>query len=298
MTDFHCGYIALIGRPNVGKSTLFNAMLGQKISITAPRPQTTRHQVLGIKTSENAQFIFVDTPGLQKEPGKKSINRYMNRAARSVIQDVDVVLFLIESHKLNGEDLHLIDIFKQQSVTPIVVINKLDLKKNKNELLPLIEKLHVQLPESEIIPLSALKKDNIETLEKSIKAALPIADPVFPGDQITDRSMRFFAAEIIREKLFRMLQQELPYSLTVDVSTYEESEKIVKIQANIWVERNSQKGIVIGKSGQQLKEVGKRARADIENMIDKKVYLELWVKVKENWGDDEAALNKFGYGDV
>ena len=298
MPDFHCGYIALIGRPNVGKSTLFNAMLGQKISITAPRPQTTRHQVLGIKTTKNSQFVFVDTPGLQKNPGKKSINRYMNRAARSVIQDVDVVVFLIESHKLKDEDLHLIDIFKEQSVMPIVVINKLDLKKNKNELLPLIEVLHSKLPESDIIPLSALKKDNIETLENTIMASLPIADPIFPDDQITDRGMRFFAAEIIREKLFRMLQQELPYSLTVDVTNYEESDKLVKIQANIWVERKSQKGIVIGKSGQQLKEVGKRARADIERMIDKKVYSELWVKVKENWGDDEAALNKFGYGDI
>jgi GTP-binding protein Era len=294
MNDFRCGYIALVGRPNVGKSTLLNRILGQKISITSRRPQTTRHRVLGIKSQPAAQLIYVDTPGIHDFSGR-AMNRHMNRTASSVLQDVDVVVFLVDGLHWTADDDLVLKKLGQITSPVILAVNKIDLLGNREELLPRLQVLSEKYRFLHIIPISAGKGDNVGELEAAIERLLPLAPPLFPEDQVTDRSVRFLAAELVREKLFRKLGKELPYGLTVEIEQFKSDTNITHIHALIWVERKSQKYIVIGKQGRMLKEVGIEARRDIEVLIDGKVNLKLWVKVKEGWADDERALHSLGY---
>ncbi|MCH7881105.1 MAG: GTPase Era [Proteobacteria bacterium] len=292
---FRTGYVALIGKPNTGKSTLMNALIGTKLSITAHRPQTTRHQILGIKTTGTYQCIFVDTPGLHDD-NHKAIHRYMNRAAASMFADADLICVLLEVRRFNRNDEKILQrVSKFDKV--IIVLNKID-QLAKEACLPVMKQIAEVAPGREIVPVSALKGDNLDRLEALIVSQLPPGAPQFPHDQITDKSTRFIAAEIIREKLFRVLKQELPYSITVNIDHYKEEADITRISATIWVERSSQKGIVIGKNGSLLKKIGTLARKDIEHLVDNRVYLQLWVKIREDWADDEKALASFGYSDA
>ena len=292
---FKSGYVALIGKPNTGKSTLMNALIGEKVSITAHRPQTTRHQILGIKTTQSYQCIFVDTPGIH-DNNKKLIHRYMNRAATSILPDVDLICVLLEVKYFNKDDEKILNRVKDFDKV-VIVLNKID-QISKLDSLPIMRRIAEYAPGREIVPVSALEKENLDRLERLIISRLPEAVPRFPDDQITDKSMRFIAAEIIREKLFRLLKQELPYSITVSVDHYKEEADLVRISATIWVERKSQKGIVIGKNGSLLKKIGTQAREDIQRLVENKVYLQLWVKIREDWADDEQSLAAFGYSDA
>lgn len=294
--EFRSGYIALIGRPNVGKSTLMNFILGQKISITSHRPQTTRHRILGIKTTDTVQSVYVDTPGIHDNE-KKAMNRYMNRTAGSSFKDVDVIVLLVEAMKWTNEDELVIKRLQNVSVPVVLAVNKVDQIKKKDQLLPFIEKIKNKYEFKDIIPLSAIKGDNIESFEKLIAEYLPESEAFYSEDQITDRSQKFMAAEIIREKLMRNLEKELPYNLTVEIEKFTHDGKLIDIAAVIWVERDNQKAIVIGKNGAQLKSIGTKARIDMEKMFEDKVFLQLWVKVKSGWSDDERALNSLGYTD-
>ncbi|EKD77553.1 MAG: hypothetical protein ACD_42C00297G0003 [uncultured bacterium] len=287
------GYVAIIGKPNVGKSTLMNTILGKKISITSRKPQTTRHRISGIKTTESSQMIFVDTPGLHQEQ-KKEINRVMNRVARTVLGEVDVILFLIEAMRWDNDDASVLRQLKSTKLPVILVINKIDEIKNKMELLPFIENLSKQFEFKKIVPVSAKTGLQVDELEKTITPFLPHKGDLFPPEQFTDRSDRFIAAEFVREKLMRSLGEEIPYALTVTVEAMEEEDDMVKIAVVIWVARESQKSIVIGKNGSVLKKVGTLAREALELYFDKKVFLKSWVKVKENWSDDQRALGEFG----
>jgi len=291
---FRCGYIALVGRPNVGKSTLLNRILGQKISITSRRPQTTRHRVLGIKTRASAQLIYVDTPGIHDYSGR-AMNRHMNRTASNVLLDVDVVVFLVDVYKWLNDDELVLKKIASIDCPVILAVNKIDLLANRDELLPQLQQLSGKYSFEQVIPISATKGDNIDALESAIETLLPQAPAMFPEDQVTDRSVRFLAAELVREKLFRKLGRELPYGLTVEIESFKSEPGITHIHALIWVERKSQKTIVIGRQGRLLKEVGIEARKDIEALIDGKVNLKLWVKIKEGWADDERALRSLGY---
>ena len=276
--DSRCGYVGLIGRPNVGKSTLLNRILGQKISITSRRPQTTRHRVLGIKTEDSVQTIYVDTPGIHAFSGR-AMNRHMNRAAIRALQDIDIVVFLVEGVRWMPDDELVLEKLQGLECPVILAVNKIDLLDSKDVLLPGLQALSEKHAFHQIIPISARKGDNIPALESCITSLLPVAPMMFPQDQVTDRSVRFLAAELVREKLFRMLGKELPYGLTVAIEQFRSEANITHIHALIWVERKSQKTIVIGKQGRVLKEVGQQARRDIEELIDKKVNLKLWVKV-------------------
>lgn len=294
--SFHCGYVAIVGRPNVGKSTLLNRILGQKISITANRPQTTRHRILGVKTTQNSQVIYVDTPGLHLG-GKRAINRYMNRAASGSIVDVDVVVFVVDALKWTDEDEYVLGKLKHTTVPVFLVVNKIDSIQNKEDLLPHLQALSAKREYQQIIPISAQTGEGVERLELNIESILPVSLPFFPEDQITDRSERFLAAELVREKLVRNLTQELPYSTTVEIEKFSIENGVRHIHAVIWVEREGQKGIIIGKKGQQLKRIGELARKDMERAFDGKVFLQLWVKVRTGWSDDERALRSLGYQD-
>jgi GTP-binding protein Era len=299
MTDtlFRSGYIAIIGRPNVGKSTLINRILGQKLCITSRRPQTTRHRILGIKTTEQGQFIYVDTPGLHSD-NKKAMNRYMNRAAASSIEDVDVVLFVVEGLKWTDEDQKVLKRLQNDAKAPVIlVLNKADKLADKAALLPQIETLSQQFDFAAVVPISARKGMNTDLLEQEITKLMPEGELIYDEDQLTDRSSRFLAAEIVREKLFRFLGQELPYSLTVEVELFEEDDGMYRIGAVVYVERSGQKSIVIGKKGEQLKLIGKEARLEMEQLFGCKVFLQIWVKVREGWSDNERMLKNLGYQD-
>ncbi|HSJ48006.1 MAG TPA: GTPase Era [Gammaproteobacteria bacterium] len=297
MTDvFRSGYVALVGRPNVGKSTLLNRILGQKVSITSRRPQTTRHRILGIKTGAQVQAVYVDTPGLHRG-GKRAMNRYMNRAATDALQDVDVVVFVVEGTRWTDEDELVLEKLRQVSCPVILAINKIDRVVDKKALLPYLQQVSRHMDFSQIIPLSAKQGSQVGELEQAVEALLPESTPFYPEDQVTDRSMRFMAAELVREKLFRKLGQELPYGITVEIEQFKEEDGLFRINALIWVERDSQKAIVIGKQGALLREVGRESRIDMEEAFGQKVFLELWVKVKEGWADDERALRSLGYDD-
>lgn len=295
-TRQHCGYVAIIGRPNVGKSTLLNNILGMKLSITSRKPQTTRHQILGVKTTDNIQVIYVDTPGIHQRRGT-AINKYMNRAATSVLNDVDVILFVVQVKQWTEEDQAIIEKLASVSCPVVLVVNKMDKLSSKKELLPLIDELSSHYDFAEIIPVSAMNGMNVDVLEQKILPLLPENDHFYPDDQVTDRSMRFLASEIIREKLVRELGQELPYTSTVDIDKYIEDEDLVRIHATIYVESTGQKAIIIGKKGARLKSIGTAARQDISKMIDSKVYINLWVKVREGWSNDERALRGLGYSE-
>lgn len=292
-----CGFIAIVGKPNVGKSTLMNRLLGQKISITSEKPQTTRHRILGIKTVAKKQFVYIDTPGMHKNI-KHAINRYMNRSASSVLQDADIVVFVVEALRWTHEDEQVLKKLNKCKSPVLLVINKIDLIKDKDRMLPFISVITEKRTFTEVIPLSSQTGDNLDTLEEVVGQYLPTGAALFPEDQITDKSERFLAAEIIREKLARKLRQEIPYALTVEIEDFKDQDKLIHIDAVIWVERSTQKGIVIGKDGSGLKTIGKRARIDMENLFDKKVFLNLWVKVKEGWTDNEKNLQSFGYSDI
>ncbi len=291
------GYVAIVGRPNVGKSTLLNKILQQKISITSSKPQTTRHRVLGIKTTAEAQTVYVDTPGLHKAE-KKAMNRIMNRTAAKTLNEVDVILLVVDSTVWTEEDEMVYLRAKQSNVPTILVINKIDKIKNKEKLLPILQQKSKMNFFNEIIPVSAKSGKQVEHLEHAIQQFLPDGIAYYPEDQITDRSSRFLVAEIIREKLMRQMGQEIPYSTTVQIEQFQEEEKMSRIAAIIWVERDSQKNMVIGKQGLRLKEIGKQARQDIEKLLLSKVYLQLWVKVKEGWSDNERSLQSLGYGEL
>lgn len=291
-----CGYVAIVGRPNVGKSTLLNHMLGQKISITSRKPQTTRHRVLGIKTEQGVQSIFVDTPGLHKD-SSKAINRYMNRAASSTITGVDVVVFVVEKDRWGEDDEWVLEQVKRANCPVILAVNKVDQVKDKSVLLPHLQLLEQQMAFDEIVPVSAVNGTNLDSLQACINERLPEGIPLFPEDQITDRSERFMAAELVREKIMRQLGAEVPYSMTVEIEEFNDSGKSLHIGALILVEREGQKRIVIGNKGSRLRLIGQEARIDMETMFERKVMLKLWVKVKSGWSDDERALRSLGYND-
>jgi GTP-binding protein Era len=293
-TATQCGYVAIIGRPNVGKSTLLNRILGKKISITSPKPQTTRNQILGIKTQDHIQTIYIDTPGVH-ESEERAMNRYLNRLATSVIVDADVVVFMIEAMQWHKEDDMVLDKLKQTKSPVILVINKVDTIKDKSQLLLFIDKIKTKMEFAAIVPLSARQTDDVVALEKLIANYLPEGPQLFPGDEITDKSVRFHVAELIREKLIQATEQEVPYSTVVEIEDYKETDKLDEISAIIWVEREGQKPIVIGKNGERLKRIGTLARKDIEKYLGRKVFLRLWVKVKSGWTDDERALRSLGY---
>ncbi len=294
---FRSGYVAIIGRPNVGKSTLINRVLGQKLCITSRRPQTTRHRILGIKTDDDSQLIYVDTPGLHIDD-KKAMNRYMNRAAASSIDDVDVILFVVDGMNWTDEDEKVLERLKVSAKAPVIlVINKMDKLADKEVMLPHIQKLSAQFDYANVFPISARKGMNLDELEKQIKQLVPEGDLIFPEDQITDRSSRFLAAELVREQLFRHLGQELPYSITVEIEQFDDEKDLYRIGAVIYVERDGQKAIVIGKKGDLLKSVGKDARIEMQSLFGHKVFLRLWVKVREGWGDNERMLKNLGYND-
>ncbi len=292
----NCGHVALIGRPNVGKSTLMNHLLGQKISITSRKPQTTRHRILGINTSGKGQAIYMDTPGMHKNE-KRALNRYLNRTADTTLLGVDVVVWLIDGLKWDDYDEVIFKKLENAGLPVILVVNKVDKVKDKDAVFAFFAEAQKKYPFAEMIPVSALKGINLEKLDGLIFSQLPEGGLIYPEDQITDRPERFLAAEIVREKLTRRLGDELPYALTVEIERYEELDNINKIYATIWVERDSQKNIVIGKQGEMLKKVGIDARSDIEKLVDKKIYLQLWVKVKKGWSNSERALRNLGFND-
>lgn len=292
-----CGYVAIVGRPNVGKSTLLNYLLGQKISITSRKPQTTRHRVLGIKTEGNHQIIFVDTPGLHRAE-ERAINRYMNRAASSTLRDVDVVLFVVDRTAWTEEDDMVLDRVVQSGLPTLLVVNKVDLLQDKSLLLPHLQALSEKAPFAAILPVSALRRQNLADLEQEILRLLPESDHFFPEEQITDRSQRFLAAEIVREKIMRQLGDELPYAATVEIEAFSREEDVLHISAVIFVERKGQKKILIGEGGSRLRSIGTDARQDMEALFDSRVMLRLWVKVKSGWSDDERALRSLGYDEL
>ena len=290
---FYCGFAAIVGRPNVGKSTLINSLVRQKVSIVTSKPQTTRNSIRGIVSDDTSQIILVDTPGMHTG-SSKAINRYLNKSAASAISDVDVVVFVVEALHWDAEDAAVLAKLPSQE-NVILAVNKVDSIKDKDQLLPFLERLDSEFGFKTIIPISALANDNTERLLALIRERLPESPPLFPLDQVTDQSERFLVSEIIREKLMMRLRQELPYSLAVTIESFQRDNNLVKINAVIWVERESQKGIIIGNKGTVLKEIGSKARLDIERQLDCKVYLDLWVKVKEGWSENERILKTLGF---
>ncbi len=290
-----CGYVAIIGRPNVGKSTLLNHLLGQKISITCRKPQTTRHQILGVKTEGDVQTIYVDTPGIHRQQ-RKALNRYMNKAATSIVHDVNVIVWVIDEHWTDEED-YILERLKTTEVPVILALNKVDKVKDKRTLLPHLKALYNKMPFVDVIPISAKQGTQLDALQTLIAKHLPEQPFVFAEDQITDRSTKFLTAEIIREKLMRHLGEELPYALAVEIEIFKDdpAEEQIYIAATIFIERDSQKPIIIGKGGEKLKEIGSEARIDIRALLGRRVHLQLWVKVKQGWSDDERALRSLGY---
>lgn len=293
-TQTHCGYVAIVGRPNVGKSTLMNHILGQKVSITSRKPQTTRHQVMGIHTEGDNQLVFVDTPGMHRVE-ERAINRHMNRAADSALTDVDAVVLVVDRTVWTDEDQWVLDKLRRVKAPVILAINKVDQLDDKNALLPHIQTISQSFEFDEVVPLSALRGQNLTALTQSLAARMPISEFFFPEDQITDRSERFMAAELIREKLMRQLGAELPYSMAVEIEQFKHDGSVLHIHGLILVERPGQKKIVIGDKGARIKKVGHDARLDMEQLFDSKVMLNLWVKVKGGWADDDRALKSLGY---
>ncbi len=293
----HCGFIAIVGRPNVGKSTLLNQLLGQKISITSRKPQTTRHRIMGIDTQDNYQAIYVDTPGLHMEE-KRAINRLMNRAASSSIGDVELVIFVVEGTRWTEDDEMVLGKLKAGKVPVVLAINKIDNLQDKSILLPHIQTLSQKMDFLDVVPVSAEHGNNVDTIASIVHKHLPEAEHHFPEDYVTDRSQRFMASEIIREKLMRFLGAELPYSVTVEIEQFVNNDRGgYDIHGLILVEREGQKKMVIGNKGAKIKTIGIEARRDMEQMFEVKVHLELWVKVKSGWADDERALRSLGYTD-
>lgn len=308
-SDFRSGFVAIVGRPNVGKSTLMNHLLGQKLSITSRKPQTTRHKIVGIDSREKSQAVFVDTPGMHKKE-VRAINKMMNRAASSALRDVNLVLFVVDAQKWTQNDEQVLEKLKNAEMPVILVINKLDTFENKNQALPIIQERAKLMNFAEIVPVSALRGANLDHLRDTIERYLPFQPPLYSLDQITDRSERFLASEVIREKIMRQLGEELPYDLTVQIESFKTEDAVLNektgrmkapctyIDATIFVDRPGQKAIVIGEKGAKLKKIGMDARVDMEKMFEQKIMLTLWVKVKGGWSDDERALKSLGYSDI
>jgi len=295
-TGSRCGYVAIVGRPNVGKSTLLNHILGQKISITSRKPQTTRNTVVGIKTEGDVQIIFVDTPGMHLGQ-QKAINRYMNRAANTAMKDVDVVVFVVDRFIWTEEDEAVAEKLEHVKCPIILAVNKVDQIEDKETLLPHLQQLSEKFSLAEIVPLSALRNTNLDRLEQLITERLPQGIHMYPEDQITDRSSRFMAAEIVREKITRQLGDELPYEMAVEIEEFKQEGNLLNISALILVERDGQKKILIGDKGERIKLIGTQARMDMEKLFEMKIMLKLWVKVKSGWSDDERALRSLGYNE-
>lgn len=290
---FHCGTIAIVGRPNVGKSTLLNHILGAKLSITSRKAQTTRHRLLGIHTTDYTQYLFVDTPGFQLRH-VNALNRGLNRTVKQVLSEVDVVLFVVESTRFGPEDLKVLEILPEG--TPVLmVVNKADLLADKAELLPYIEQRSAEFKFAAVVPVSAKKSLNLDDLLAAIRRYLPEQPAIYGEDELTDRSERFLAAEILREKVFRFVGEELPYSVAVEIEKFEQEGGLRRIHAAIIVDKEGQKPILIGKGGEKLKRISTEARQDMENLFGGKVWLETWVKVRGGWADDERALKSLGY---
>lgn len=288
------GYVAIVGRANIGKSTLLNALVGEKISITSRKPQTTRQRITGILTRDDVQLAFVDTPGYQ-ERRNTALNRLMNRSVAAGVQDVDVILLVVEALKLDKRDTALRKLLPPNAAL-VVAINKIDRVRDRNLLLPFIRSVHEQFEGAAIVPVSALKNVGLDELVKTVVSLTPSGPRLFGADEITRSSERFLAAELIREKLFRLLGEELPYAAAVDIARFETRGGLRRIHAEIIVDKDSQKPIVIGRKGERLKAIASRARADMERLFGGKVFLEVWVKVKSGWADDERALKRMGYG--
>ncbi|MCJ7591592.1 MAG: GTPase Era [Woeseiaceae bacterium] len=292
--DYRCGLVAVIGRPNVGKSTLINSLMGRKVSIVTAKPQTTRHRILAVHTAEKQQIIFVDTPGLHRKSGK-AMNRLMNRTAASALADADLVLFVSDVTRWTEEDDDVLERLKAARSPVIALLNKVDKVHPKEKLLEGLAAVSSRFDFAEVVPISAMKNENLSHLMAMIPKFLPESPPLFPEDMYTDRNEEFHVAEIIREKLTLMLHQEMPYGLTVQIERLVREPRGIAISAVIWVERDSQKGIAIGKNGSVLKKVGRAARLDIAERLGQPVYLELFVKVKSNWADNEKDLMNLGY---
>jgi GTP-binding protein Era len=293
-SDFRCGYVALLGRPNVGKSTLLNRLMGQKISIVTAKPQTTRQRIAGIKTTPGGQVIYLDTPGIHLA-AKRALNRYMNRIAHAVLRDVDVALFLVEAGRWTRQDEYAARAVTDMQVPVVLVVNKIDRIADKSQLLAFLKDEVDTSRFAHVLLVSAKNGDGIDDLEKLVLRLLPFSRPYFDEEQFTDRSERFLAAELIREQLMIRLHQEVPYALTVEVEEFRREPQLLRIGAVIWVERESQKQIVIGKGGQVLKSIGTQARIALEQLFEQKVFLRTWVKVSRDWSDNEKALRQLGF---
>ncbi len=293
----HCGLIAIVGRPNVGKSTLLNTLIGQKVSITSRKAQTTRHRITGICTHGDTQFVFVDTPGFQTRHtnrGTSALNRNLNKTVQSVLGDVDVVLFVVEAGRFGADDAKVLALLPPGRPT-LLVANKLDMVQRRADLMPWLQQMQARHPFTEFVPLTATKEEDTKRLRDIVRPYLPEQPWYYDEDALTDRSDKFLAAELIREKLFRLTGDELPYTSTVQIDKYEEEGRLRRIAATIIVERDSHKGIVIGDGGERLKRIGTEARVELEKLGDCKVFLELWVKVRSGWADDEKRLKSYGY---
>ena len=295
-SPYRAGHVAVIGRPNVGKSTLVNALVGAKVSIVSPRPQTTRHQLLGIATFPEGQLLLVDTPGIHREQ-KRAMNRWMNRAARGALEGVDAALLVVRAGQWDDEDGLAYDALRKAGLPVVLVVNQIDRLKDKTALLPYLAKISDGREFAGVHPISALKRSGLEALVKTVLGYLPEQDALYGEDEITDKSQRFLAGEMVREQLMRQLGEELPYATTVEIEKFEVDGSMLRIGAVIWVERDGQKAIVIGKGGERLREIGSKSRIQMERLFGAKVFLETWVRVREGWSDDEAALRAFGYHD-
>jgi len=292
--QLRCGYVALIGRPNVGKSTLLNRFLGQKLSIVTAKPQTTRQQIAGIKTTTQGQVVYLDTPGIHLA-AKRALNRYMNRIARASLSGVDVVLFIVEAERWSKQDDHVARALDDVTVPIILVVNKIDLVANKTDLLEFLQEKAQGRPFAHVVLISARQGKGVDDLEALLMQHLPFSKPMYDEDQFTDRSERFLAGELVREQLMLRLNQELPYALTVEIEEFKRTPELLRIGAIIWVEREGQKQIVIGSGGQVLKQVGSKARAALEELFDQKIFLRMWVKVSRDWSDSEKSMRQLGF---
>jgi GTP-binding protein Era len=291
--EFQTGVIAVVGRPNVGKSTLVNALVGAKVSIVSSKPQTTRHRILGVRTEADAQFIFADTPGFQTQ-FKSALNSAMNRTVTQALSEVDVVLWLVEARKFTAADQRILPLLPRDKPV-VLVVNKIDLVEEKTKLLPYLESMAKQFNFAEIVPLSAEKEKDALRLPAILKPYLPQGEAWFGEDDITDRSSRFLAAEIVREKVFRLTGDEIPYVVAVTIEQFEEDGAMFRIGAVIWVDRDGHKPIVLGRGGEHMKRIASEARQDMEKLFDRKVFLQVWVKVKGGWADDSRLIKQFGY---
>jgi GTP-binding protein Era len=292
---FRAGHVALVGRPNVGKSSLLNALVGQRLCIVSPKPQTTRHRILGVVTREDGQIGYLDTPGVHAATGGKALNRQLNRTAQSTISEADACVHVIEAGRFTPEDRAVADAITAAGVPQLLAMNKVDLVKAKDTLLPFIAERAAEREYAGVFLVSARRRDGLDALESAIVSVLPESEPLYDADTLTDRSERFLAAELVREQLMRQLGQELPYATTVEIERFELEGNLRRIHAAVWVERDGQKAIVIGDKGTRLREIGTRARLAMESLFEGKVYLELWVKVRTGWSDDERALRELGY---